>query len=53
MYGDKVHSTLETCLVRNDKQINYKVDDVIKKEKEDIEKTIKTRSQAKKEEKNI
>lgn len=53
LYGDKVYTTLETCLVRNDKQINYKVDDVIKKEKDEIENTIKTRSQAKKEEKNI
>jgi len=48
LYGDKVHTTLETCLVRNEQQINYKVDDVIKKEKEEIESTIKTRSQIKK-----
>ena len=47
LYDDKVYTTLENCLVRNDKQINSKIDDCIKKEKEEIDNTIKTRSQTK------
>jgi hypothetical protein len=54
VYGvERVRQVLENVLVRDEEKQKYKEDAEIKKEKERIENTIKTRSQSKKEEKNI
>ncbi len=47
LYDDKVYSTLENCLVRNEEQIENKENLQIKKEKKQIENVIETRSKKK------
>lgn len=48
LYGDKVYSTLENCLVRNQEQIERKENIQIKEEKKQIENVIETRSKIQK-----
>lgn len=47
LYGDRVYEVLEEVLIRTDKQQENKIGLEIKKEKEEIENKINTRSQKK------
>jgi tyrosine-protein phosphatase YwqE len=47
LYDDKVYSTLENCLVRNQDQIVRKENIQIKEEKKELENVIETRSKKK------
>lgn len=47
LYNDRVYEVLEEVLVRTKEKQEYKIQSEIKKEKEEIEKKIVTRSQKK------
>jgi len=47
LYGDRVFEVLEAVLVRNEQKQELKIQQEIKKEKEQIEDKINTRSQKK------
>ena len=47
LYGDRVYQVLEEVLVRTEDKQDNKINKEIKKEKEEIEKKINTRSQKK------
>ena len=52
IYDDKVYTTLENCLVRNQEQISNKENIQIKEEKKQIDNVIETRSKTTKTQKN-
>lgn len=47
LYGDRVYEVLEEVLVRTDEKQEHKIQQEIKKEKEQIENKINTRSKTK------
>lgn len=47
LYGDRVYQVLEEVLVRTDEKQEHKIQQEIKKEKEQIENKINTRSKTK------